>query len=73
MMNPTPEAWDQWGRHVLAEMERHSASLGRLENDLNKMQNTVAALQVKAGIWGAIAGLIPAAIAVLYFIFSERR
>ncbi len=32
----------------------------------------VAGLRVKSGIWGALAGLIPALLALLYFIASTR-
>ena len=33
-----------------------------LDNKMSKLQTDVAMLKVKAGVWGAIAGMIPVVI-----------
>ena len=72
MMNPNPESWDQWGRHVLKELERHTDELHQQGQTLALIQAAIAGLQVKAGLWGAIAGAIPAVAALLFILLKER-
>ena len=38
--------------------------LDRMENKLDLCMVDIAGLKVKAGVWGALAGLIPAVIAM---------
>ncbi len=35
------------------------------------MQRAITALKVKAGVWGLIAGIVPVAIALVYWIMSK--
>jgi len=41
-----------------------------IRDDLGLMRAEIAVLKVKAGIWGALGGLIPAAIAIGYMILK---
>lgn len=43
-------------------------SISDIVNELTRLKIDVARLQIKAGIWGAIAGLIPGLAAALYFL-----
>jgi hypothetical protein len=54
--------WDQWQKHVLAELARQQDCLVRIERWQRKMALDVAMLKVKSGIWGAMGGLIPLAV-----------
>jgi len=63
---------------VLAELERHSEQLKEVDDKLNKIRNEdlagirseIAVLKMKAGIWGAAAGLVPG-VAVMIFVILK--
>lgn len=79
--------WDENRKYVLSSiealedrMERDFAN--RMENDqrlatelnatLRAMTAEIASLKTKAGVWGLIAGGIPAALTILYLIIDKR-
>jgi hypothetical protein len=73
--------WGEWGRHVLRELERldtctealirESAGLrADMAKELAALNIEIASLKVKASIWGAIAGGIPATIALTIVLIN---
>ncbi len=58
------KGWPEWGNHVLKELERLNESQDKIESRLTQIEINIGMLQVKAGIWGAMAGTIPAVIAI---------
>ena len=50
---------------VLYRLNALSADLLRVEDKVEALLIDVAMLKVKAGVWGAVAGLIPASVAVV--------
>lgn len=62
-------SWDEWRNHILKELERHNESTEAIFTKLNRLAEDISALKVKAGIWGAVGGAIPVAIAFgIYFL-----
>ena len=57
---------------MLAELVRLNACLTQQAETLSKLQTSVAGLQVKAGVWGLIAGAIPAIAALLLILLKGR-
>lgn len=57
--------WKLWSKHVLIELERLNKKCENIESKLNRMSLDIAMLKIKAGIWGAVAGAVPVAIALL--------
>lgn len=57
--------WERYQQLVLAELRRLSGEVGLLRGDLSGTRLEVARLQVKAGLWGAAAGVLAAIAAVL--------
>ncbi len=64
---------------ILARLDELKERVGRLDErqerdgretrkQLVDLRVAVASLKVKAGVWGAIAGLIPAAVVAIYVI-----
>jgi len=64
------DGWDQYAKHVLAELQRLSTSYEANAEALNdtkmefikEMQAVrveIAMLKIKAGVWGLVAGAIP--------------
>jgi len=60
--------WNEWSRHVLSELERNNDELKELRTALEGIRVEIATLKVKAGVWGAAAGLIPTIAAGLFFV-----
>jgi hypothetical protein len=67
----TGNNWDKWQNHVLAELDRLNTNVERTEEknteEHKELFTSIATLKVKAGIWGAIAGLIPGSVALIWF------
>lgn len=57
--------WAGYQRLVLKELSDLSTGQQRMEDKLEGLVVDVAMLKVKAGVWGAAAGMIPAAVAIL--------
>ena len=56
--------WDQWQKHVLMELKRHSGWCEDLNDKLDALAVDVAGLKVKAGVWGLVGGSISVLILV---------
>jgi len=60
--------WSEWSRFVLKELERLNTCYERLDEKLDKVNNDIIALKLKAGVWGALAGAIPVLVAILVWL-----
>ena len=65
MTPPNTDGWMEYRKHVLSELERHSDGLEILQRDVAAIHSEIAALKVKAGLWGLVAGAIPTALLAL--------
>lgn len=71
MMAPElSNGWEQWSRHVLVELNRLNNNYERLNEKIDQVCLDVATVKVKAGVWGAIAGIIPAALVAFYLMLK---
>ena len=85
-MAQTNNGWSEWQNHVLAELRRLSGGIDILikhnDDDHKEIRACIsehkeetaaelAAIKVKSGIWGLIAGLIPAVGALIYFLLAR--
>lgn len=70
------KSWVEYRRLVIAELERTNRLISELNskiddiraNDISQIRIEVAMLQVKAGVWGGLGGLIAGVGAVLLAI-----
>lgn len=65
-MDP-PSGYD---RLVLYRLDEFGKNLERLEDKVDGLLIDVAMLKVKAGIWGAVAGLLPALATAIFVVVS---
>ncbi len=63
--------FEKWGRYILLELERQAKCIEDNRKDIHKNAINVAVLQVKSGIWGFLAGLIPGIGALLWFLLKK--
>ena len=51
--------WNEWKNHILLEIQKYGERLDKIDQKINRLCYDISALKVKAGLWGAIAGIIP--------------
>lgn len=56
--------WDQWQKHVLAELARMQQWMGDMAKEQHTMALEIAKLKVKATLWGLTGGLIPVVVMI---------
>lgn len=61
-MSPGENGWEDWSKHVLAELQRHTDGLSKAQDTVNRIEVEIAVLKYKSGLWGAVAGLASVAI-----------
>ena len=59
--------WSKYEKMVIEKLDDHDDKFNGIENKLTQIQVDIATLKVKAGVWGGIAGFIPAVIAIVMF------
>lgn len=60
--------WSEYQKTVMHQLEELDADIKALDEKVTLLRIDVAQLKIKAGIWGAVAGMIPGIIsAVLLF------
>lgn len=72
-----PDGWNEWSRHVLAELERLGDECEGIRKKLTDLciefQVFKTEMRLKAGVWGALAGMLPVAVGlVIYFVTRAR-
>lgn len=68
-MTPTPECEDCSPELVVYRLDELKQGLGELREEVMRLREDVAGLKVRSGLWGAVAGAIPAGIAIVWFLF----
>jgi hypothetical protein len=59
---PEIEGWLEYRKLILSELERVSRELRDLNEKVLEIHTEIAMLKVKSGLWGALAGAIPAIV-----------
>lgn len=69
---PPKNGWNGYQKLVLNKLDDHSSALNDLKEEVSELRTKditdlkidIAMLKIKAGVWGAAAGMIPAVVAV---------
>lgn len=67
----TTNGWTEWSRHVLKTLEDQSIDIKEIRDTIGDIKIDIATLKVKSGVWGAIGGLIPVLIAILFWVMER--
>lgn len=67
----TPSGWEGYERLVMSKLNELGGDIQRVEDKVETLLIDVAMLKVKAGVWGAVAGLIPASVAVVFMLTGQ--
>ncbi len=56
---------------IKSGIEKINNRFNVIEEKMSQLKTEIAVLQVKSGIWGFLAGLIPAVVVMIYWIVSR--
>ena len=63
---------DRWV--FIRELDRLGAAIGKLDDRMNDLHGEIRALEVRAGVWSVVAGLVPAiGVAILWLLQRGLR
>jgi len=62
---PIANSWNEWGKHVLLELERLNDNIEDMKRENSKINVDLALLKFKCSMFGALAGMIPVTILIL--------
>lgn len=54
------------------DIEHINKNLEKIYNIVNRIDKEVEVLKFKSGVWGFMAGLIPAVVALIYWVISKK-
>ena len=63
--------WGEYQKLVLNELERLNEQQEKINVKIDKLAIEIATLRVKAGMWGALAGTVPALVTFLFMYFKH--
>jgi len=64
--------WDEYRKLVMSELLALDSTLNGIMSELTQMRTDLAALKVKAGIWGLIGGALPAIVTIVILYIEAR-
>ena len=64
--------WTEYRRLVLHELERLDEKLTKFGDKIDRLNTSVTRLQVKSGVWGAVGGMIPITIALIFYLIRLK-
>ena len=70
--NPEGNGWPEYRREVMSRLDALRDEVRLVKGQVDAVRLDVAGLKVKASLWGAMAGTIPAAIAIIWHYLSGR-
>jgi len=70
--NAEGNGWPEYRREVMESLRQLRDDVRQLDGKVDDVRLDVAGLKIKASLWGAIAGTIPAAIAIIWHVLSGR-
>ena len=65
--------WPEYRREVMERLQSLREDVKALDGKVDEVRLDMAGLKVKASVWGAIAGAIPAAVAIAWHYLSGRK
>lgn len=72
MTTADQNGWSAYEKLVLSKLEALEQGLAETQEAVVLVRVDVATLKVKAGIWGAVAGVIPAAIGMALVVMGSH-
>ncbi len=58
-------------KFIRDDIEEIKTTIDKIHNKINKIAMEVEILKIKSGVWGFLAGLLPAMVAFLYWLINK--
>lgn len=71
MAPQTPADWGRWEEKVLGDLDRLEKTTSKILEELGALREQVAALQVRASLWGFLAGVLGSAVGTLVYLIRR--
>jgi hypothetical protein len=65
--------WSDYQKLIIYRLDMLDRRAGELADEVAKARTEIASLKVRSGMWGAVSGLITAALAAAAAAFSHRN
>jgi len=63
--DPNQDGWAEWSMYVLKELERLNRRDEMRARQIHELEKQMVAVQIRAGIWGAVGAALPIIAAFL--------
>ena len=63
--------WNQYQRLVLSKLDEHQSEISQIRSHVVQIRIDVSALKIRAGVWGALAGLLPAIGVAIFWMLRQ--
>ena len=64
------DTWNEWRRRILYQLEVQGGAIEDIRRSLADIDKDIVGLKMRAGLWGALAGMVPVLAAVLWTLLS---
>ena len=64
--------WNEYRQVILYTQEAHTEAIEKLNDDVTTLKISHGKLETKSSIWGAIGGMIPLTIALIFWMFETH-
>lgn len=66
MSDDEKNGWSEWKQLILYQLKEQGKDIHAIEKSVGDINVHIARLQLKAGVWGGLAGMIPVLIFVIW-------
>lgn len=70
MSSDVTNGWSAYQRMVLSKLDEMAEDIKEIQREQGRQSVEIAMLKVKAGMWGALAGLAPFGLYVAYALLG---
>lgn len=70
-IDPRDRDWDAYRLLVITSLTALQSDMQSLRNEMYSMSGKIQSLEVKAGVWGLIAGAVPTLIAIVFLVIQR--
>lgn len=65
------DSWTKDQKLVMHELKRLNTTSDKMDSKIDVMSNKIAKLEVKASVWGAVAGAVTAGVSMMIFYLKN--
>lgn len=71
MSKKDKNGWEENRKLICSDLDRHGKTLEKILVEIGTIKIEITKLQMKAGIWGLLGGLIPVLVMILILVVKS--